>query len=121
VKKLIHPAILFFSLFILVLPLRALELENIEITKLSTIEIPTPLQNKSMKEWTILIYVSARNNLGLEAIKDVNEMEAAGSSNKINVVVEMGRMECDPPFNPFADPEPLPPQADWTGSRRFII
>lgn len=75
----------------------------------------------SPKDWTVLIYVSARNNLGLEAIKDVNEMEAAGSTSKVNVVTEMARIHTEPVFNPFSDPEPLPPQADWTGSRRFLI
>ncbi len=86
------------------------------------VEVPkVSFSSKAIKEWTVLIYVSARNNLGLEAIKDVNEMEAAGSTDKVNIVVEMGRIETDPPFNPFADPEPLPPQADWTGSRRFLM
>ncbi|OGR44809.1 MAG: hypothetical protein A2X35_05800 [Elusimicrobia bacterium GWA2_61_42] len=81
-----------------------------------------PARAAALKDWTVLIYVSARNNLGLEAIKDVNEMEAAGSTGRVNVVVEMGRIKCAPPFNPFASvQEPVPPQADWTGSRRFLI
>lgn len=83
---------------------------------------PAPPARPASKDWTVLIYVSARNNLGLEAIKDVNEMEAAGSTARVNVVTEMGRIKCDPPFNPFSSvQEPLPPQADWTGSRRFLI
>jgi len=74
------------------------------------------------KEWTVLVYVSARNNLGLEAIKDVNEMEAAGSTSRVSVVAEMGRIVTEPVFNPFASvQEPVPPQADWTGSRRFLM
>jgi len=84
--------------------------------------VPGAPVKAALKEWTVLIYVSARNNLGLEAIKDVNEMEAAGSTDKVNVVVEMGRIVCKPDFNPFASvQEPVPPQADWTGSRRFLI
>ena len=84
--------------------------------------VPAAPDRPALKEWTVLIYVSARNNLGLEAIKDVNEMEAAGSTDKINVVVEMGRIVCKPDFNPFSSvQEPVPPQADWTGSRRFLI
>ncbi len=74
------------------------------------------------KEWTVLIYVSARNSLGNEALKDVNEMEAAGSTAKVNVVAELGRIVTEQPFNPFASvQEPPLPQADWTGSRRFLI
>jgi Clostripain family len=111
-----------FAITVFAIPLHSLELKNIDVQDLPAIEIPkASYSSKSVKEWTVLIYVSARNNLGLEAINDVNEMEAAGSTDKVNVVVEMGRIETDPPFNPFADPEPLPPQADWTGSRRFLM
>ncbi len=88
--------------------------------------VPAPSAPSSaraqLKEWTVLIYVSARNNLGIEALKDVNEMEAAGSTGRVNVVAELGRIKCDPPFNPFSNvQEPTQAQADWTGSRRFLI
>lgn len=91
-----------------------------DISTLQPPPVPSPAR-PAQKEWTVLIYVSARNNLGLEAINDVNEMEAAGSTDKVNVVVEMGRIKCDPPFNPFAPAPKPPPQADWTGSRRFLM
>ncbi|MCM2266407.1 MAG: clostripain-related cysteine peptidase [Elusimicrobiales bacterium] len=88
-------------------------------------QISVPLPGRparpAPKEWTVLVYVSARNNLCFEAINDVNEMEAAGSSDKVNVVVELARMKCEPPFNPFAPAPKPPPQADWTGSRRFLM
>jgi hypothetical protein len=114
-----------FGLVFFSAPAGAQQLETLGAADLPAIEIPgvpSPSRAASAKEWTVLIYVSARNNLGLEAIKDVNEMEAAGSTDKVNVVAEMGRIKCDPPFNPFASvQEPLPPQADWTGVRRFLI
>ncbi|MBI5744463.1 MAG: hypothetical protein HY952_07940 [Elusimicrobia bacterium] len=92
------------------------QLGDIPAVQVPAVSRPAP------KEWTVLIYVSARNNLGLEAIKDVNEMEAAGSTDKVNVVVEMGRIVTEPPFNPFSSvQEPKPPQADWTGSRRLLM
>ena len=88
-------------------------------------EVPVPTVQERVapqKEWTVLVYVSARNNLGNDAIKDVNEMEAAGSTARVNVVAELGRIKCDPPFNPFASVQEAPlPQADWTGSRRFLL
>lgn len=105
-------------------PVPAFQLEKLGAADLQALEAETPAEpaRPAAKEWTVLIYVSARNNLGLEAIKDVNEMEAAGSTDKMNVVAELGRIKCDPPFNPFASvQEPLPPQADWTGSRRFLL
>jgi len=105
-------------------PARAFQLETLGAADLPVAvpEAPSAPARQAAKEWTVLIYVSARNNLGLEAIKDVNEMEAAGSTGKVNVVAELGRIKCDPPFNPFSSvQEPLPPQADWTGSRRFLM
>lgn len=83
---------------------------------------PAPAMRAAPKEWTVLIYVSARNNLGIEALKDVNEMEAAGSTDKVNVVAELGRIKCEPDFNPFSSVQPpVMAQADWTGSRRFLL
>jgi len=105
-------------------PARAFQLDTLGASDLPAAvpEAPPAPSRPAAKEWTVLIYVSARNNLGLEAIKDVNEMEAAGSTGKVNVVAELGRIKCDPPFNPFSSvQEPLPPQADWTGSRRFLL
>ena len=105
-------------------PARAFQLDTLGASDLPAAvpEAPPAPARPAAKEWTVLIYVSARNNLGLEAIKDVNEMEAAGSTGKVNVVAELGRIKCDPPFNPFSSvQEPLPPQADWTGSRRFLM
>ncbi|OGR68667.1 MAG: hypothetical protein A2081_03760 [Elusimicrobia bacterium GWC2_61_19] len=125
VNKFYSSAVLLFPLLFLTGPAAALRLENTGAADIPAVELPAvaaPVRAGGVKEWTVLIYVSARNNLGLEAIKDVNEMEAAGSTDRINVVAEMGRIKCDPPFNPFASvQEPVPPQADWTGSRRFLL
>lgn len=104
--------------------LRAAGLETLSAGDLPAVSSPLPGEpgRPAPKEWTVLIYVSARNNLGNEALKDVNEMEAAGSTDKVNVVVELGRIVTEEPFNPFASSQELPlPQADWTGSRRFLI
>ncbi|MDA8130203.1 MAG: hypothetical protein M0011_01735 [Elusimicrobia bacterium] len=102
---------------------RAWELEGLSVPGLASAEVPVPApDSRPSRDWTVLIYVSARNNLGLEAIKDVNEMEAAGSTARVAVAVEMGRIVTASPFNPFSSTqEPLPPQADWTGSRRRAI
>jgi len=125
VNKISLPAALLFCLAFFTLPAQALRLETLAAADLPAVELPgaaAPSRAASAKEWTVLIYVSARNNLGLEAIKDVNEMEAAGSTDRVNVVAEMGRIKCDPPFNPFSSVQELPPpQADWTGVRRFLI
>lgn len=102
----------------------AAPLEALSAADLPAVAAPVPPEpgRPAPKEWTVLVYVSARNNLGNEALKDVNEMEAAGSTDKVNVVVELGRIVTEEPFNPFSSvQEPPLPQADWTGSRRFLI
>lgn len=62
------------------------------------------------KEWTIMVYVNAKNNLETYGLKDVNEMEMTGSSDKVNIVVEMGRMKG------YNDSD-----GDWTGVRRYLV
>ena len=101
----------------------ALQLERLTARNLPEITVaPAPAPDRVRKEWTVLVYVSARNSLGIEAIKDVNEMEEAGSGDKVNVVAELGRIHVDPVYNPFTGiSEPLPLQDDWTGSRRFLL
>lgn len=73
------------------------------------------------KDLTVMVYISARNNLALEALNDINEMETVGSDDRINFVAELGRIKGENVFNPFSNPPPLPPQNDWTGSRRIFI
>ncbi len=57
--------------------------------------------NPELKEWTVIVYMSSKNDLEEQALADFNEMETVGSTDKVNVVVELGRMatydasECD--------------------------
>ncbi|MDD2804266.1 MAG: clostripain-related cysteine peptidase [Elusimicrobiales bacterium] len=123
-NKLLSAPALALTVLLAALPSRAAQLEALGAADLPAVESAEPPapSRPAAKDWTVLIYVSARNNLGLEAIKDVNEMEAAGSTDKVSVVVEMARIVTEPPFNPFSSvQEPKPPQADWTGSRRFLM
>lgn len=43
----------------------------------------------SQAAWTYMVYVAGDNNLATAAINDINEMETVGSSDKVNVVVEV--------------------------------
>lgn len=77
---------------------------------------------QSVKDLTVLVYISARNNLALEALEDINEMEEAGSTSRVNFVAEISRIKGEPIFNPFVSQQaPIPAQNEWTGSRRFLI
>jgi hypothetical protein len=71
---------------------------------------PTVAHNPSLAEWTILVYMDGDNNLELSALRDLNEMEAAGSSEQVNVVVQVDRALGET----AAD-------GDWTGGRRYLI
>jgi len=66
------------------------------------------VSSKLDKEWTIMVYVNGKNNLEPYAIKDMNEMEKIGSTDKVNVVAETGLI---------AGYGTLP----WTGTARFLI
>ncbi|GAB4029616.1 MAG: hypothetical protein Fur0012_04280 [Elusimicrobiota bacterium] len=66
-----------------------------EIEKIS-VGIPVPEMavergsSKADKDWTIMVYINNKNNLQRYGIKDVNEMEMVGSTDKVNIVVELG-------------------------------
>ncbi|HAM35699.1 MAG TPA: hypothetical protein DEB40_07735 [Elusimicrobia bacterium] len=61
-------------------------------------------------EWTIMVYVNAKNNLEKYGLGDVNEMEKIGSSGKVKIAVELGRI------NGYDASD-----GNWTGQRRYII
>ncbi len=42
-----------------------------------------------VREWTVMVYMSADNNMALQALDDINEMEMVGSSNQVTVVVQL--------------------------------
>ena len=67
-----------------------------------------------VKEWTIMTYINAKNDLEYSGLKDVNEMEQVGSTDKINIVVEIGRMNGQEDGDTHVD-------GDWTGTRRIYI
>ncbi len=66
--------------------------------------------SKAEKEWTIMVYINAKNNLESYGLLDVNEMEKIGSSDKVNVVVEMGRIAG------YSSGD-----GDWKTTRRFYV
>lgn len=45
------------------------------------------------KKWTFMVFLNGANNLEPFAIGDMNEMEKFGSTNDVNVIVEIARME----------------------------
>jgi hypothetical protein len=78
-------------------------------------EVPLPQPTKSVKpktqkEWTIMVYLNAKNDLEPFGIADMNEMETVGSNDYFNIVVEFGRIKGYDSSN-----------GDWTGVRRYYV
>ncbi|MDD3049553.1 MAG: clostripain-related cysteine peptidase, partial [Candidatus Cloacimonetes bacterium] len=48
------------------------------------------------ENWTILVYMAADNGLCLNAVKDINEMEAAEIDDNLNVIVQVDYSETQP-------------------------
>lgn len=54
--------------------------------------IATPAaETPAVKDWTVLVYLNADNNLDEFGVKDLKEMEKIGSSDQVNVVVLIDR------------------------------
>ena len=51
-----------------------------------SLRIPAPARAEA--EWTILAFMNAKNNLEASGLADLNEMELAGSSDKVNIVAQ---------------------------------
>ncbi len=69
-----------------------------------------PEAKDELPEWTFMVYLDADNNLEEAGIDDLNEMEEVGSSDDVNIVVQMDRIDGYDPTN-----------GDWTDCRRFYI
>lgn len=82
-----------------------------------TMNVPAASQAQSLKnpnagpaEWTIMVFVNGKNNLEKFALRDINEMEKIGSTQKVNIVVEVGRMDGYDTSD-----------GDWKGVRRYLV
>jgi hypothetical protein len=67
-------------------------------------------QPKTPAEWTIMVFSNAKNDLERFLLSDINEMELIGSTDKVNIVVEVGRMSGYDSSD-----------GNWTGVRRYLI
>ena len=52
---------------------------------------PTATYSPDLADWTILVYMDGDNDLAASALNDLNEMEAAGSSKSVNLLVQLDR------------------------------
>ncbi|MDD5016169.1 MAG: clostripain-related cysteine peptidase [Atribacterota bacterium] len=72
-------------------------------------------------EWTVMVYLDADNNLESAGIDDINEMEMVGSSDDVNIVVQVDRI----PYSVLAANNQGyiddASNGDWTTTRRYYI
>ena len=62
------------------------------------------------KEWTVLVFLNAKNDLEKYGMGDMNQMEQVGSGRHYNVVVQLGR-------SPGYDAS----DGNWSGVRRYYM
>jgi hypothetical protein len=88
-------------------------LENLPAAAAAGIPVPQASPSAPVKEWTVMYFVNGKNNLESSALMDVNQMELVGTTGKVNIVVEMGRMN-----GQEGDDHA---EGDWTGVRRYLV
>ncbi len=49
----------------------------------------TTANAQTVKEWTVMLLINGDNNLSSYGIRDVNEMEQVGSTDNVNIIVEL--------------------------------
>ena len=80
-----------------------------EETGAGAVERVQPTPDPELDAWTILVYMSASAELDDAALRALNAMEAAGSSQDVNVFVQLDR-----------NPDEVP-AGEWRGARRYRI
>jgi cysteine peptidase C11 family protein/FHA domain-containing protein/photosystem II reaction center protein PsbP len=75
---------------------------------------PTPAPVAGGADWTVLVYLDGDNNLEKDAITDFNEMERAGSNDRVKIVVQFDRVH-------QSGPEDDTSNGDWDTTKRFLV
>jgi hypothetical protein len=70
----------------------------------------TPTEPGAPAEWTVMVYLAADNNLEDAALTDLNEMEQAGSTDRVNILVELDRA------HGYSEAD-----GDWTDAKRYRV
>ena len=108
-KKLDISKLLLASAF-LAAPAAALDFDSlpsvgdiVKQAKSSEVSVPAasaPQDARTVKEWTIMVFINGKNNLSSYVIQDMNEMEVFGPTDNINIVTQSARMKESAPSYP---------------------
>ena len=63
-------------------------------------------------DWTMLVFMNGKNNLEPFVLEDFEEMAKVGSTSKVNIIVQMGRLSTDKQAVAYED---------WGGVKRFKV
>ena len=74
---------------------------------------PAKADSDTRKDWTVMIFMNGKSNIEPFALADLNRLETVGSSDKVNIVVELGRSK-SLDNDTTAD-------GDWAGVRRYYV
>lgn len=69
-----------------------------------------------LTKWTVMVYMAADNNLEYYGVEDMNELEHAGSSQEVNIIVQFDRHEDDNIQSGYTGSN-----GDWSDTRRFYV
>jgi len=69
-------------------------------TEVSVPAASAPQDARTVKEWTIMVFINGKNNLSSYVIQDMNEMEVFGPTDNINIVTQSARMKYTQPSYP---------------------
>ena len=89
---------------------------------------------QATKEWTIMVYLDADNNLEYQGVNDFLEMAEIGSDDNINIIVQMDRIDWLDHYNKgislgmtsqqaidYADSTDDDRYGDWDTCKRFYV
>jgi hypothetical protein len=71
------------------------------------------LTKAPVRNWTIMVYMNAKNNLQAAGLYNMAQMEAVGSTDKVNVVTELGRYH--------GGDGDVHDDGDWSGIHRYLV
>ncbi len=71
-------------------------------------------EEENMAKWTFMVYLDSDNNLESAGVEDMNEMEMIGSTDEVNIIVQMDRWETEESDDDTSN-------GDWKGCKRFRV
>ncbi|MBU2572967.1 MAG: hypothetical protein KKH28_02675 [Elusimicrobia bacterium] len=74
---------------------------------------PSALSLQPSADWTIMVFMNGKSNIEPFALNDMNRFETVGSSEKVNIVVELGRSK--------GLDNDTQADGDWEGVRRYLV